>query len=45
MKSSQEMCTSTHVTKIEGLEERLARQAGMLEEVVDKVLLVIIINL
>ena len=43
MKSSQEMCGSTHVTKIAGLEEKLVRQAGMLEEVVDKVLVVIII--
>ena len=43
MKSSQEMCTSSHVTKIAGLEEKLVRQAGMLEEVVDKVLVVIII--
>ena len=37
------MCTSSHVTKIAGLEEKLVRQAGMLEEVVDKVLVVIII--
>ena len=43
VKSSQEMCTSSHVTKIAGLEEKLVRQAGMLEEVVDKVLVVIII--
>ena len=43
MKSSQEVCTSSHVTKIAGLEEKLVRQAGMLEEVVDKVLVVIII--
>ena len=37
------MCASSHVTKIADLEEKLVRQAGMLEEVVDKVLVVIII--
>ena len=43
MKSSQELCTSNHVMKIEGLEEKLVRQAEMLGEVVDKVLFVIVI--
>ena len=37
------MKLSTHVTMIAGLKEKLVRQTWMLEEVVDKVLLVIII--
>ena len=41
---SQEMCRSSHMKKISGLEEKLVRQAGMLEELVDKVLFVVIIH-
>ena len=37
VKSSQEICRSSHVKRIAVLEERLVRQTGMLEELVVKV--------